>query len=178
MITNTTQGQKSPALLLDEIEKDAKEDESLCSYALTTVPLLVKALRRAMQALEEPEPSSEVTHVRQKLRDARSLADAYTFAKPCCVSDTPDAHTIWIKVGNQSFSIDGYQDTLAEANWMRFMLGKAIQAILSEHFNVAGALPLSPKVLSEITAILEGKEQEKDSGEPGAAHTKETTSDS
>lgn len=112
---------------------------------------------KGQESAPQKEAQSGVTHVRQKLRQARSLADTYTFAKPCCVSDTPDAHTVWIKVGNQSFSIDGYQDTLAEANWMRLMLGKAIQTILSENFNAAGAAPVSQKDSSSAVRNAEGK---------------------
>lgn len=78
-----------------------------------------------------PNPESEQPAVLSML--AERLRDKYTFAKPCCVDDdTPDAHTVWLKIGNQSFCIDGYQDTKEEADWMRLMLGKALLALLSD----------------------------------------------
>lgn len=60
-----------------------------------------------------------------------SLRDEFTYSQPCCVDGEPDAHTTWIKVGVQSFAIDGYQETKEAADWMRLMLGKAFQAMIS-----------------------------------------------
>lgn len=54
------------------------------------------------------------------------LKEAYTLAKPCCVVGNPDARTVWLKVGNQSFCLDLYQDNEEEAEWMRAMLAKAL----------------------------------------------------
>ncbi len=65
--------------------------------------------------------------------NAKILASLYTEIKPCCVSDTPDAHTVWIKVDGQSFAIDGYQDTKEDAKWMQQMLGKAFLAMLQKY---------------------------------------------
>ena len=62
---------------------------------------------------------------------AETLRDKYTFSRPCCVDETPDAQTVWLKIGNQSFCIDGYQDTKEEADWMRLMLGKALATLVS-----------------------------------------------
>lgn len=59
------------------------------------------------------------------------LRDKYTFARRVCVDETPDAHTVWIKIGVQSFCIDGYQDTKKEADWMRLMIGKAFVTMLA-----------------------------------------------
>jgi hypothetical protein len=63
-------------------------------------------------------------------RTAEELRDRFTYCQPCCVEDTPDAHTVWIKIDNQSFCIDGYQDTKDDAEWMRLMLGKAFRTLL------------------------------------------------
>ncbi len=62
---------------------------------------------------------------------AELLRDEHTFSKPCCVNETPDAHTVWLKIGNQSFCIDGYQETKKAADWMRFMLGKALANLVT-----------------------------------------------
>lgn len=58
------------------------------------------------------------------------IKDEYTISKPCCVEDMPDAKTVWLKVGAQSFCLDGYQDTTEEAEWLRLMLGKALSEII------------------------------------------------
>ena len=55
-----------------------------------------------------------------------TLKERYTLKKPCCVSDEPDAHTVWLKIGNQSFRLDGYFETADEAEWMRKMLATAL----------------------------------------------------
>lgn len=89
----------------------------------------------------ESAPSSpEVT--------AEQLRDNYTFSQECCVDGVPDARTVWIKIGNQSFSIDGYQDTKEEADWMRLMLGKAFQSL------VARALSGQQEANEKLKAIL------------------------
>lgn len=59
------------------------------------------------------------------------LRDKYTILKPCCVAGVPDAHTVWIQVGVQSFCLDGYH-TKAEAEWMRLMVGKALENIIKK----------------------------------------------
>lgn len=60
------------------------------------------------------------------------LRDKYTFSRECCVDGEPNARTVWIKIGNQSFSLDGYQDDEETADWMRLMLGKAF-AVMIKH---------------------------------------------
>lgn len=37
-----------------------------------------------------------------------------------------DPRTVWLKVGVQSFPLDGYVDNLNEAEWKRWMLAKAL----------------------------------------------------
>lgn len=68
--------------------------------------------------------------IEPELQLAQRLRDKFTFAKPCIVHDAPDAQTVWIKVGDQSFQIDGYQETKADADWMRLMIGKALLSLL------------------------------------------------
>ena len=61
------------------------------------------------------------------VRSSDLLADLrknHTGLNPCCVEDEPDAHVVWIRVGVQTFRIDGYSDTKPEAEWMRDMLAK------------------------------------------------------
>lgn len=82
---------------------------------------------------------------------AELLRDAFTYIQPCCVDGEPDAHTVWIKVGVQSFSIDGYQDTKEEAEWMRLMLGKAFLTMLNS---------VSPRSSSDATGALPLREKE------------------
>ena len=68
--------------------------------------------------------------------NAQTLRDRYTLAQPCVVSvepggDTPPSpHTVWLRIGNQSFQLDGYCDTLEEAEWMRDQLGAALANLI------------------------------------------------
>ena len=52
--------------------------------------------------------------------------ERYTNITPCVVRDCPDAHVLWLKVGNQSFMLSAggqdYHDTKEEAEWARDML--------------------------------------------------------
>ena len=56
--------------------------------------------------------------------------EKYTFKKPCCIDGEPDAQTVWIKIGGQSFQLDGYQDDEESADWYRHMIGKALDEFL------------------------------------------------
>ena len=54
----------------------------------------------------------------------------YSSIQPCVVEGSPDAHTVWLKVGVQSFCITPLAcDTKEEAEWMRRMLDKAIETM-------------------------------------------------
>lgn len=75
---------------------------------------------------------NEFMNAEQKEIYAERLKAKFTYCKPCCVSDAPDAHTVWLKIGVQSFCIDGCQDTRQEADWMRLMLGKALLELISD----------------------------------------------
>lgn len=106
------------------------------------IAIILSALQQVAEQTDSglKEPASETFP-----RPTEELIERYTLARPCCVRDTPDAHTIWLIVGNQQFSLDGYQDTLADANWIRRMLGTAIKRILSleatKSDTVAGVSP-------------------------------------
>lgn len=63
---------------------------------------------------------------------AEKLRDKYTFLKPCLVSTEPDAHTVGIKIGVQSFHLDGYQENKESAEWFRLMLGKAFATLTAD----------------------------------------------
>jgi hypothetical protein len=95
---------------------------------------------------------------------AKRLREQFTFIKPCCVEGEPDAHTTWIKVGVQSFSLSGYQETKESAEWYRDMLALAFETIIeseklissgkpestdAEGKERASSLPQSPKATEE-----------------------------
>ena len=59
------------------------------------------------------------------------LSRKYTFIQPCVVEGSPDAHTVWLKVGVQSFCVTHLAcDTKDEAKWMQKMLVKALARII------------------------------------------------
>lgn len=64
---------------------------------------------------------------------AEYLRDKYTFAKPCVVGgdeEFPEAQTVWLKIGVQSFRLDGFFETKQDAEWTRSMLGVALLSML------------------------------------------------
>lgn len=65
----------------------------------------------------------------------RQLMERYTEAKPVvvgCDDDAhPDAHTVWLKVEQQSFCLTDYSETKEEADWMRLMLAKALSKVIA-----------------------------------------------
>lgn len=71
----------------------------------------------------------------------------YTLCKPCCVDGEPDAHTVWLKVGVQSFCVTSFAcETKDEAEWTRDMLAKALATVVAESANdQAHAQRLKPK---------------------------------
>lgn len=57
----------------------------------------------------------------------------YTKRQPCIVENAPDAQTVWLVVGGQSFCINTIPcDTIEEANWTRHMLAKALLKIVHQ----------------------------------------------
>jgi len=57
----------------------------------------------------------------------------YTFIKPCCVEGEPDAHTVWLKVGNQLFCVTPQAcDTEQDAEWFRNMLAGALASVVND----------------------------------------------
>lgn len=61
------------------------------------------------------------------------IRDGYTLIKPCCVDKTPDAHTVWLKVGSQSFCVTPLAcDTKQEAEWFRERLATALSTMMQE----------------------------------------------
>lgn len=65
----------------------------------------------------------------------RRVIGQYTEKRPVAVDDEyPDAHTVWLKVGVQSFQvIPDYAENSEHAEWFRKMLGKALMKIIEEH---------------------------------------------
>lgn len=210
-INQSPSGQKSLALLLDEMEgrahnatpdpwkafkragqtgvdgpygtlamtgsnsPGALSDAEFIASSRTDIPLLVKALRRAMEALEEPEAQADrVEHVRQNALPL-SFGEIDALAREA-------TDYLWHKCGiTDDETFRPGLATLAIHRVIKEALQRAGEA--TEKRNLSGDVTKSdagsgsPKVLSEITAILEGKEQEQDSGEPGATNTREAAQD-
>lgn len=65
------------------------------------------------------------------------IIERYTAMKPCVLADPDpeetDPHNVWLVVNQQSFCLDGHQDTKADAQWMRSQLAKAIETIIKEN---------------------------------------------
>lgn len=61
----------------------------------------------------------------------------YTKRKPCVIEGSPDAQTVWLQVGVQSFQVGSAHDTAESADWLRAMLAKALAAIHSEGYSKA-----------------------------------------
>lgn len=52
--------------------------------------------------------------------------DLRVTVEPVAVSDSPDAHQVWIRSGVQSFRVGEYLDSREEANWYAGMLRTAL----------------------------------------------------
>ena len=62
-----------------------------------------------------------------------TILDHYTFIKECCVEDTPDAHTVWLKVGVLKFCVTPFAcDTAADAEAFRKRLAAALADLVAE----------------------------------------------
>ena len=63
----------------------------------------------------------------------KHMIDEYTEKRPVVIPGYPDAHTVWLKVGVQSFCITpDYAEDDEHAEWLRKMLGKALVALVEE----------------------------------------------
>ena len=81
--------------------------------------LIETTVRRAME--QPAAPAVELT----KLEAA--LLRNHTYKRPCAVEDWPDAHTVWLRVGVQSFCVTPHCcETADDAEWTRAMLAKAL----------------------------------------------------
>lgn len=71
-----------------------------------------------------------------------------TESRPCVVFDTPDAHTVWLKVGVQQFCVTNEaMETEVEADWMRDMLAEALATLIEQqghNVEVTGCASRSP----------------------------------
>jgi hypothetical protein len=69
---------------------------------------------------------------------AELMRDSYTLAKPCVVDpeegmdNPPSPHTVWLRVGHQSFQINDWVESKEEAEWFRLMLGKALARVFKD----------------------------------------------
>lgn len=77
-------------------------------------------------------PGKKATSEIETIMNIEDLKEKYTFSQPVLVSYAPNARTVWLKVNQQSFCIDGHQDTQEEADWMRTMLAKAMASVIDE----------------------------------------------
>lgn len=60
--------------------------------------------------------------------------ERYTEIMPCVVEGFPDAHTVWLKVPNQSFCIGAHaSETKEEAEWLRDMLCVALAKVVADN---------------------------------------------
>ena len=50
----------------------------------------------------------------------------FVSVKPVIVSDSPDAHQVWLDVGGQHFAVGEYHETKEEAIWYADQLRRAI----------------------------------------------------
>lgn len=61
------------------------------------------------------------------MKTIQQIKEEHTYSKPCCVSDSPNAATVWMKVGSQHFCVTHqYLDTDEEVEWTRKMLAIAL----------------------------------------------------
>ncbi len=72
---------------------------------------------------------------------AAYIRRTYTIARKCWVEDEPDAHTVVLKVGNQSFVIGALAcETLHEAEWTRTMLANGLANLARESMAANGKI--------------------------------------
>ena len=64
---------------------------------------------------------------------ASEILRRHLILRPCCVRDEPDAHTVVLIVGNQSFVIGALPcETRSEAEWMQTMLATGLANMMRE----------------------------------------------
>lgn len=64
------------------------------------------------------------------------LKQKYTLSLPVVVQDEPEAHNVYLQVGNQRFCVTPmYCESLEEANHMRTMLANALANLLAAEGN-------------------------------------------
>jgi len=54
------------------------------------------------------------------------MRDEFVSVKPVIVQDAPDAHQVWLDIGNQHFTVGEYHETKEEADWYADQLRRAI----------------------------------------------------
>lgn len=79
----------------------------------------------------------------------------HTHRRPCVVEDMPDAQTVWLRVGVQSFCVTPHCcETTEEAEWTRAMLAKALAnlVLLTPNAELSGPeAALSPEGRARTT---------------------------
>lgn len=59
--------------------------------------------------------------------------ERYVDITPTVCDGFPDAQVVWLKVGNQSFKLDNFSESMEEAEWMRDMLCVALAKIVRDN---------------------------------------------
>lgn len=54
------------------------------------------------------------------------MRNEFVSVKPVIVSDSPDAHQVWLDIGVQHFTIGEYCETKEDAEWYAEQLRRAI----------------------------------------------------
>lgn len=61
----------------------------------------------------------------------KQIREKYTFTDPIEIENEPDAHSVYLKVGVQSFYLNNCEDK-KHADWMRDMLSNALGNMVRE----------------------------------------------
>ena len=81
--------------------------------------------------MEQKEEAEKTTKAATESDLMKLLTQKYSLIEPCVVEDEPDAHTVWLKVGVQSFCITPIACESEEAAlWMQRQLCKALESFL------------------------------------------------
>jgi hypothetical protein len=73
----------------------------------------------------------------------------YTRVREVVMPDAPDAHTAWLVIGNQSFTVGPAYETREEADWMCWMLAKAL---ISVREDIGPLVPVSAEQQADARA--------------------------
>lgn len=88
-------------------------------------------LESALSALSAQPSKPAITEAR-----VSDLKQKYTLSSPVVVQDEPDAHNVYLQVGNQRFCVTPMHcESIEETNHMQTMLANALAALLAAEGN-------------------------------------------